>query len=218
MSEAPATDTTKADRRGLVLNIVVNAVLPYATYLLLTWYGVATVPALVSGAIFPLTATVVGMVRSRRVEALGIIVLVATAASVVGALWFTSPYLVLVKGSLISGFIGIIFLGSLAARRPLIYYAALAGQDAETRQEAETSWQSEPKYRRLMRRLTLVWGIGMMCEAGLRVMLIPYVPIAIFLPMSEVMWFSFFGLMMLWSWRYGSRLMEAMEPGSGQTT
>jgi hypothetical protein len=208
---------SNADRWGLALNIGVNAVLPYLTYLLLAWYGVGTVRALIAGAIFPATATVTGMIRSRRVEALGIIVLVATAASVVGALWFTSPFLVLAKGSLISGFIGVIFLASLAGKRPLIYYAALAGQDEVTRHHANESWQTEPGYRRLMRTLTLVWGIGMMCEASLRLVLIPVVPIVIFLPMSEVMWFSFFALLMAWSWRYGRRIVEAMGPAPSQS-
>lgn len=217
MNQTPTTEPARSDRWGLVLNIVVNAVLPYVTYLLLTRYGVATVPALVAGAVFPATATVVGMIRSGRVEALGIIVLVATAASVVGALWFTSPYLVLAKGSLITGFLGLIFLASLAANRPLIYYAALAGQDEATRQSADALWQAEPGYRHLMRRLTLVWGIAMIGEAGLRLMLIPFVPIAIFLPMSEIMWFGFFAVMMAWSWRYGRHMMAAREVETGRS-
>jgi hypothetical protein len=212
MTEQPATDDERPERRGLIWNIGVNAVLPYATYLLLSWYGIATVPALVAGAVFPLTSTVVGMIRSRRVEALGIIVLVATGASVLGALWFTSPYLVLVKGSLMTGLIGLLFLGSLAAHRPLIYYAALAGQDEAARHDADAQWQAEPNYRLLMRRLTLAWGLAMMTDAILRVLLIPYLPIAVFLPVSELMWYALFGVMMAWSWRYGRRMMERMEP------
>jgi hypothetical protein len=199
-----------SDRRGLLRNIGINAVLPYATYLLLTHYGVATVPALVMGAVFPAADTLLGAVRSRRVEALGIIVLTATSASVLGALWFVSPFLILAKGSLVTGAIGSMFLVSLAFRRPLVFHIVLTGKDAVARDRAEALWQSKPALRHIMRKLTWIWAGALIAEATLRLMLIPLVPIAIFLPVSEVMWITFFAAMTAWSWRYGVRMRARM--------
>jgi hypothetical protein len=199
-------------RAALVRDIGINAVAPYATYLALRWYDVGVVPALAAGAIFPVTNIIVGFVRKRRVDGLGMIILVATAASILGSLLFTSPYLLLAKGSLLTGGIGTLFLLSLAARRPLIFYlASTTGQDAAGRAEYEAMWQEEPRYRSLMRRLTLVWGIGLYCEASLRLILIPLLPIVVFLPVSEATWIVFCMALAAWSWRYGERHMAELE-------
>ena len=199
-------------RTALIRDLGINAGAPYATYLALRAYDVGVVPALAAGAIFPVTAIIVGFVRKRRVDALGMIILVATAASILGSMLFTSPYLLLAKGSLLTGGIGTLFLLSLAARRPLIFYlASTTGQDAAGRAEYEEMWQTEPRYRSLMRRLTLVWGIGLYCEASLRLVLIPLLPIAVFLPVSEATWILFVLALSAWSWRYGARHMADME-------
>ncbi|HBF29137.1 MAG TPA: hypothetical protein DDW73_05900 [Rhizobium sp.] len=47
--------------------------------------------------------------------------------------------------------------------------------------------------------------VALLCEAGLRLVLIPLLPVEIFLLVSEVMWLAFFALLMAWSYRYGRR-------------
>ena len=178
-------------RRGLLQEIGVNAVLPYATYFALTGQGVPTVTALLAGTVFPVGAALLSIYQERRVAALGVIVLAATAASVAGALWFTNPVLLLAKGSLVTGVVSLVFLASLAARRPLIYYLASTGKGPEARHQAEALWQSQPVYRSVMRRLTLTWALAMLAEASMRLLLIPLLPIAVFLPISEMMWIGF---------------------------
>jgi hypothetical protein len=199
-------------------DILFNVALPYATYLLLCWRGVATVPALAAGSIFPIGAILVGLARERRIPALGVIVLIATAASIIAALALTSPYLALAKGSLITGAIGIAFGLSLLARRPLIFYLALTDRDAAARARAEILWRDEPRYRRVMRQMTIAWTAALLAEATLRLILVPLLPIAIFLPMSEAMWMCAFAAMMTWSWRFGRRklggLVSSANPGN----
>lgn len=46
---------------------------------------------------FPAAASILGLIRRRRVHAVGLIVLVATAAGILGGLLFISPFLLLVK-------------------------------------------------------------------------------------------------------------------------
>lgn len=201
------------DRTVLLRDIGVNAGLPYATYLLLTYEGVPTVQALAAGAVFPVASIIYGFVRERRVQALGMIVLVATVASILATLYFTSPYFVLAKGSLFTGSLGLLMLGSLFARRPLVFHLANLSADAEDRAEAEKMWETEPRYRRLMHRITVVWAVALLCEASLRLILIPLLPIALFLPLSEAMWICCMALMIGWSWRYGEREMGRIGAG-----
>ena len=198
------------DRAVLLRDIGINAGLPYATYLILTYQGIPTVQALAAGAAFPIGAIIVGFIRERRVQAIGMIVLVATVASMLAALYFTSPFLALAKGSLFSALFAVLLLGSLLARRPLVYSLATLAQDADDRQQSEQMWASEPRYRTLMRRITLVWAAAFIVEGSLRLALIPLLPIAMFLPLSEAMSLGCIGLMLAWSWRYGSRQMELL--------
>ncbi len=79
------------------------------------------------------------------------------------------------------------------------------------RQHSETLWATEPRYRGMMRRITLVWALAFLVEGSLRLALIPLLPIALFLPISEAMSLGCIGLMIAWSWRYGSREMARIE-------
>ncbi len=191
----------------MLRNITINAIMPYATYLILQHFRVGTVHALAAGAVFPVAGIILGFIRERRMQALGVIVLTATVASIAAALFFTSPFLALAKGSLITGTVGIAFAASLLARRPLVFYLSTMAADPDLREEAETRWETEPVFRWLMRRITLVWAAALFVEASLRLILIPLLPIAVFLPVSEAMWICCFLLMIGWSWRYGSRVM-----------
>lgn len=209
--DVPARERTRMPRAALLRDLGVNAVAPYATYLILHAHDLATVPALALGALFPAAAIIFDFVRG-RVQALGLIVLVATAASIVGALLFTSPYLLLAKGSLVTGGVGTLFLLSLAARRPLVFHlVGGTGQDQAGRERYATLWQSAPRFRWLMRRLTLIWGAALYVEATLRLLLIELLPIVVFLPISEAMWIIFFAAMTMWSWRYGGRQMAEIQ-------
>jgi uncharacterized membrane protein len=200
-----------SDRSRLIRDIGVNAGLPYATYLLLSYEGVPTVKALAAGAIFPVAAIIIGFIRERRVQTIGMIVLVATLASILSALYFTSPFLALAKGSVFSAAFALLLLGSLFARRPLVFHLAALSQEGEDREQSEKLWVSEPRYRRLMRHITAVWAGAFVVEGSLRLMLIPLLPIAVFLPVSEAMSLGCIGLMVAWTWRYASRQMEQIE-------
>ena len=201
----------RQSRLALARDITVNAVAPYVTFLLLRAVGVGVVTALATGAIFPAGATIVTLIRNRRIDALGIIMLVATAASIVGAMLFTSPYLLLAKGSLITGGVGLLFLGSLAARRPLVFHLiSNTGQDKSGAARYDALWHDVAPFRSVMRQLTLIWGVVLIAEATLRLLLIGRIPVALFLPISEVMWIAVFAGMTAWSWRFGRKRLARL--------
>jgi hypothetical protein len=197
----------------LIRDIGVNAVLPYAAYLGLTAWGADTVWALVAGAVFPTASILFGAVRQRRVQAIGIIVLVATAASVASALWFTSPFLALARGALMTTLMAAVLLGTLLARRPLLFHLAKAGQDAVGRREAEAEWQADPAFRRMMRLLTAFWGLGLLVEAGLSLLVIASLPVSAVIPVNEVLFWAFFGALGYGSYRYSQRMSAAASSG-----
>jgi hypothetical protein len=58
----------------------------------------------------------------------------------------------------------------------------------------------------------VVWAAAFIVEGSLRLALIPVLPIALFLPISEAMSLGCLGLVVAWTWRYASRRMEEIEP------
>ncbi|TPW31770.1 hypothetical protein FJU08_08500 [Martelella alba] len=194
-------------------DIIFGALLPYLTFVLGQHFGLSIVHALALGSLFPIATIMVSYFVSRRIAAVSIITLSATLASLAGSLWFNSAYLALLKNSLITGLIGLVFLGSLFAPRPLIFFLAAEG-NREKQEKYEGFWQTRPGFRRTMREMTGIWAAALLGEAILRAVLIPLLPINIFLVVSEVMWIAVFAGMMTWSIRYGKRRSKQLEDQS----
>ncbi|HBF29136.1 hypothetical protein [Rhizobium sp.] len=93
----------------MLQDIIVSAGLPYLTFLILSSQGVSTVTALAVGAVFLIASIAVTFARNGRIQAIGILTLAATVASVITSLYFQSPYLALAKASLITSCVGVVF-------------------------------------------------------------------------------------------------------------
>lgn len=188
-------------------DIIFGAVLPYVAFLIARHFGLSTVQALAIGSVFPIGVIVVAYVRSRRIAAVGVITLAATIASLISSLYFNSAYLALLKSSLITGCVGLVFALSLLMPRPLVFHFATE-KGSEERARGERLWLESSGYRAVMRRMTIVWAVVLFAEAGVRALLIPLLPVDVFLVVSEAMWISVFALMIAWSIRYGNRKMK----------
>lgn len=185
-------------------DIIFGALLPYVVFLIARHYGLSVVYALAIGSLFPIGMILISWVRQRQIAAISIITLTATLASLISSLWFDSAYLALLKGSLITGSVGLAFAASLLFPRPLVFYLADRG-DAADRADIAALWERSADYRKMMRFMTRVWALVLICEALSRAILIPFIPPAAFLILSEAMWISVFALMIGWSMRYGQR-------------
>jgi hypothetical protein len=148
--------------------LLVNALAPFATYEILTARGVSELAALAAGALFPLAAVSISVVRTRRLDPFAAVTLASIAVGLIGGLVFDSPHFLLVKESVITATIGLAFLASLAARRPLIFVFARRMVDDPAAMEQR--W-SQPQGRRPFRIITLVWGVALVAEAAARIAL-----------------------------------------------
>ena len=98
---------------------------PLVAYSLLRSAGQSTVTALVLSGAFPALGVAAGLIRHRRVDTIGVLVLAGIAVGTVLGLLSGDPRLVLVEGSVPTAVFGLLCLGSLWARRPLIYRFAI---------------------------------------------------------------------------------------------
>jgi hypothetical protein len=161
----------RALTRDLGADIVISAVLPWVTVLALARAGVPLVTAFAIAAIFPLVRGIVSLLRRHRLDAIGAINLAFLAASIAVTFVTGDVHFVLLRGVLATGGFGLLCLGSLFARRPLMFYLArqlLGRGDPEAEAAFDARWQFRP-FRRAMRLITFGWGAAFAVEVVLRV-------------------------------------------------
>jgi hypothetical protein len=200
---------------GLYRTLGVSLVLPLIVIQVLLHRGVPPVYALAAATIFPLGEMVYEAVTSKRI---GLIAIVSFTGIVVGfGLSFATGNAIyaLLKDSLFTTVFGLLFLGSLLTPRPLIYRLSLdfAGTSPEARAAAEDVW-SRPGAPRVFRLITLVWGVGLVFEAAVRVVAALTLPIATATAASPIIAVVCIGGILVWTVGY-VRYVRRVRAGAG---
>jgi hypothetical protein len=208
---APAGPGTSL--RQLAPSLVVNAVLPWVAFQVLSGRGVPTVPALCLTAIFPLAAVLVSFARSRHADGIGVISLVFIVVGVAASLVSGDVHFVLVKDSFFTGLFGLVFLGSLLGPRPLMFYfgrSFATGGDPARIARWNGLWQY-PGFRRVIRIMTAVWGVAYVVEAAVRVVFAFILPPATVLALSPLLALGVTILLIAWTMSYARRSQQRDE-------
>jgi len=209
------TDRPKAGGRfrSITMIVIFDIAAPLVAYNLLRSAGMTTVTALVLSGVFPALRVVYGLIRHRRLDVVGALVLGGIAVGTVLGLVTHNARLVLVEGSVPTAVFGVACLISLAAKQPLMFSMAreFTGRDTARGREMTRLWQFEG-YRQVFRIITIVWGVGFLVEAGLRVVIVYSTPIGTTLAISKVMPFLFFGIFSAWTVGYGAYRKKKGEP------
>jgi hypothetical protein len=199
--------------RQMLPTLIYDVALPIVAFNLLTKYGVSTLLALVAGGIFPAANNVITFVRSRRLEPLGIIVMIFLAVGTAASLISGSVFFALIKESFLTATFGLICLFSLLAERPLMFYINrqfVAGDDPVRLGWWNGLWQSE-NFRASQRLVTTVWGVAYIIEALLRVAFAMVMSPAEVVAISPVMAFGVMILLIIWTRRYMLAMRERRE-------
>jgi hypothetical protein len=185
---------------------------PLAAYSLLRSAGLSSVTALVLSGAFPALGIAVGVAQSRRVDAIGVLVLAGIAVGTVLGLVSGNARLVLVEGSVPTAVFGLLCLGSLWSRRPLIFRFALEfmGADTPRGRDFDALWQY-PSFRHAFRLFTIVWGVTYLAEAAARIVIVETTSTATALTVSKVMPYTVAAVLVLWMTAYGRRVKRAGE-------
>jgi hypothetical protein len=179
---------------------------PLVAYSLLRSAGQSAVSALVLSGALPALGVAVGLVRRRRVDAIGVLVLAGIAVGTVLGLLSGDPRLLLVEGSVPTAVFGLLCLGSLRGRRPLIYRFAVEfiGADTPKGREFESLWRY-PGFRHVFRVFTVVWGVAYLAEAAARVIIVETTSTGTALTVSKVMPYVVGVALAAWMFAYGRR-------------
>jgi hypothetical protein len=189
-----------------------NFLAPYLVYQFLhTQYG--DVIALIASAMPPLVWSLYELVKTRRLDAISILV-IASILFTVGATGLGgSARLIQIREALVTGLVGVMFLGSLAFKRPMIFYLARATMARNTEQGAasfEALW-CKPGIPQTFRLLTIVWGTGLVVQTAIMCWLAYLWPISRYLLIAPVIGYAIIGLLMAWSlWHMARRKSGAI--------
>jgi len=204
---AAAWSFARARGRGFALETAINAILPFAIYTA-TNRQLGDVGALIAASVPPIAWSIAQFVRSRTLDALSLLIVAGIALSLL-ALWGGGGAKFLqLRENLVTGVIGLAFLGSVAVGRPLIYYLARAGmrRQGQTGQLAEFEGRRDDVFfTRTMRVMTLVWGLGLVLQTAIAVALVFTLPIPTYLAVQPMVGYGFVGLLVGWTMLYGRR-------------
>jgi hypothetical protein len=195
-------------RPGLIVEMAVNFLLPWLAYKY-TLPHLGETGALIASAVPPIVWSLIELARFRRVDALSVMVVAGIVLSVAAMALGGSPRVLLLRESLVSGAIGVVFLLSLPMRRPLIFYLARATVAREMEGGAahfEALWRDRPTLATSMRLMTLVWGVGLTAETALRSWMALTWPIERFLVVSPFIGYGIYGGLALWTLWYRKTL------------
>jgi len=175
--------------RGLVPSLVLNVVCPVIIYALARpHFPPASIAPLLLASLVPLVGNAVSIVRHRRLDVLGVVMLSGLAMSVIGVLLGGGERLLLIRESFATGAIGLVLLGSLVLPKPLGYYFAkqlLTANDPAKDAEFDTFWHF-PSFQRAMWGGTVFWGCLLLGEFALRVAMALTLPVVVVLTVAPL--------------------------------
>jgi len=151
--------------------VVAGLLLPLAIYYGLRAADVSVYLALLISALVSAVPTLVGLVRRRRVNGLSAYFTVMVVGSVAVSLVAGSTELLLAKEAVLTGVTGVWFLVSVRRGRPLAYAFSKPLLEGRLRwpNNFERLWATSSRWRRMWRVSSVLFGIGTIADAVLRV-------------------------------------------------
>jgi hypothetical protein len=190
----------------LLVEILVNLVLPYVIYLT-TQAHIGQVRALLAASLPPIIFSLVEFAVNRTLDAMSILVLAGIILSLLAFIGGGSVRFLQLRENLVSGLIGLIFLGSAAIGHPLIYHLARATEMRKSAAEGEKleKLRDNQRFRRTMNIMTLVWGFGLIAQTAVACVLVFRMSIANYLIVSPILSYGATGCLVLWTVLYAKR-------------
>ena len=166
----------------------------------------ATVPPLLWGA--------GSFVKERKVDALSVIALAGITMSLLMFVSGGSAQLIALKEKMVTLLFGFAFLGSALIGKPLIYPLARATMARQSREAAESfdARRGSAGQRYTVMLMTWVWGVGLVADALLSILLVYSVPMRLYLIVSPILGYVTFGGLGAWTFLYRRRRMKRITP------
>jgi intracellular septation protein A len=188
---------------------------PLLAYVLLRSAGISAVAALVISGVLPAMGIAIGALVDRRLDILGVVVLAGIIVGTVLGLTSHNARLYLLEGSVPTALFAVGCLLSLRLRQPLMFRLAveILGPDTPKGRDITAAWRY-PGFRRAFRIITVVWGVGYLVEAAVRVVIVETTSTGIALLCSKLLPYAFVLSLSAWTLVYGEHEKKKAERGA----
>lgn len=159
-------------RAAALPDLLISIVGPLLIYRLAAPHLPENIALFLAGAL-PLLRIAYGLIRYHRLNLIGVFSLLTVVLKLLLALIFNDTRLILVGDSLITAIFGILLLTSLLTASPLLMRlmeSVLATTSSAQSQQLVRRWQ-QPDMRRFFTIITAAWGVGLLLECGIQVLL-----------------------------------------------
>jgi hypothetical protein len=176
------------------LDLAVNFVAPVVIYDRAQPHW-GEVSALLASTVPPLLWGIGTFLKERKVDALSVLALVGITLSLLMLVGGGSAQLIALKEKLVTVLIGLAFLGSALIGKPLIYPLARATMARQSKEAADAfeARRDEASVRHTVTVMTWVWGIGLLVDAALSILLVYSVPMETYLIVGPILGYATFG-------------------------
>jgi uncharacterized membrane protein len=159
--------------RPLFQTILLDVAPPLVAYYGLRAAGASEYVALLSATVLSGVRVAYGVARSRRLDPFAAYLLLTFGLSLAVGLATTEPKLILVGNTLVNGIGALIFLGSCVVGTPL---TQVVGDRFDT-SESDDDPDEARRRRRSHVQLSAMWGIGLLVEVAVRLVVIAKFPV-----------------------------------------
>lgn len=177
---------------------------PLAAYYGMRSAGLSTVAALIASGVLPGFGIALGVARSRRLDAVGAVVLIGIVVGTIAGAASGSAHLVLLDGVIPTATFAVVCLASLWSARPLIFRFALEGIGADTPKGRDFAdrWRY-PGFRHTFGVITTVWGLAFLVEVVVQVAIIETSSAGVAKTTSNLLPLAFAVVVAVWNIAYG---------------
>ncbi|MGW9403642.1 VC0807 family protein [Arthrobacter sp. NPDC055585] len=174
-----STSPSRKPAAARLLRAGIEFLVPVALFYGLRAAGVSAYAALLAGTAVSVAGSLADLLRSRKVSPFGLYALSLMVLSTVVSLIPGDERFLLARGALVMGVSGLWFLISAATHKPLVYVMSrpiLEGRFGWPGQW-DVLWEQLPRFRRIWRISSVLWGVGLCTDAGLRIYMAWHLPV-----------------------------------------
>lgn len=160
--------------RGLATMLFLDMMIPLAAYYVARMAGAGTTAALLIATGAAALRTLYLLVKHGELDGFAVFMVVVFAGGLAASFITGDARFLLLKNSYATIVVGLIFLGTVAVRKPLTFMVArrMAHGDDHAVADLDRGWKESASFRLGFYVMGLVWGVGFIIEAILRIVLI----------------------------------------------
>jgi len=175
---------------GLGSLLVADLALPIAAFYVLQACGVGPAIALTVGCGLSGARVLIAALRSRRLDALAVVVMGFFALGLIGLAVTGSAQVVLAADSLPTAIAGLGLLASVAFYDRFMFQLllpVLSGGHKDREPLWRDAWADGPTFRHCIHVLAITWGLLLLTESAARLVLIAVLPLNVMVGLSKVL-------------------------------